>query len=43
MGAYRGERNDDDDAEMLGQEGLDPGDIDEHGNKARSQRFTPVE
>lgn len=35
MGAYRGERNDDDESEMLGQGGMEPGDLDEHGNPAR--------
>jgi hypothetical protein len=43
MDAYRGERNDDDDTEALGAQGLDPDDIDEHGNKARSGQFTPQE
>jgi hypothetical protein len=43
MDAYRGERNDDDDTEALGSQGLDPDDIDEHGNKARSGQFTPQE
>ena len=31
MDAYRGERNDDDEAEMLGEGGMEPGDLDEHG------------
>lgn len=43
MDAYRGERNDDDDTEALGSQGLDPDDVDEHGNKARSGQFTPQE
>ena len=43
MDAYRGERNDDDDTEALGSQGLDPDDIDEHGNKARTAQFTPQE
>lgn len=34
MDAYRGERNDDDQTDALGVQGLDPDDIDEHGNKA---------
>lgn len=36
MGAYRGERNDDDETEMLGEEGMEPEDLDEHGNPPRS-------
>lgn len=36
MGAYRGERNDDDETEMLGEEGMEPEDRDEHGNPPRS-------
>jgi hypothetical protein len=43
MDAYRGERNDDDEAEMIGEAGMEPDDIDEHGNKPRDQQFTPVE
>jgi hypothetical protein len=43
MGAFDGERNDDDDSEMLGQGGLEPGESDEHGNRQRNDRFTPVE
>ena len=43
MDAYRGERNDDDEAETLGQGGMEPEDMDEHGNKPRDQQFTPVE
>jgi hypothetical protein len=43
MDAYRGERNDDDETEMLGQSGMEPEDLDEHGNKPRDQQFTPVE
>ena len=31
MDAFRGERNDDDEAEMLGEGGMEPGDLDEHG------------
>lgn len=42
MDAYRGERNDDDDTEALGSQGLDPDDVDEHGNKARSEQVTPL-
>jgi hypothetical protein len=37
MGAYRGERNDDDESEMLGPDGMEPGDLDEHGNAVRDQ------
>ena len=33
--AYRGERNDDDEPESLGEGGMEPEDLDEHGNKAR--------
>lgn len=36
MGAYRGERNDDDESEMLGEEGMEPEDLDEHGNPPRN-------
>lgn len=43
MDAYRGERNDDDESEMLGQGGMEPDDLDEHGNKPRDEQFTPVE
>lgn len=35
MGAYRGERNDDDESGMLGEGGMEPGDLDEHGNAVR--------
>ena len=35
MGAYDGERNDDDESGMLGAGGMEPGDLDEHGNPAR--------
>ncbi len=35
MGAYRGERNDDDETEMLGEGGMEPGDLDDHGNVRR--------
>jgi hypothetical protein len=35
MDAYRGERNDDDESGMLGEGGMEPGDLDEHGNPAR--------
>lgn len=35
MGAYDGERNDDDESGMLGEGGMEPGDLDEHGNPAR--------
>jgi hypothetical protein len=41
MDAYRGERNDDDDTEVLGAQGLDPDDLDEHGNKARNGQSMP--
>jgi hypothetical protein len=43
MDAYRGERNDDDEAEMIGEGGMEPDDIDEHGNRPRDQQFTPIE
>lgn len=43
MDAYRGERNDDDETGSLGSQGLDPDDIDDHGNKSRSEQFTPQE
>ncbi len=35
MGAFRGERNDDDEAEMLGEGGMEPGDLDDHGTARR--------
>ena len=35
MDAYRGERNDDDEAGMLGEGGQEPGELDEHGNPRR--------
>lgn len=35
MGAFDGERNDDDESGMLGEGGMEPGDLDEHGNPAR--------
>lgn len=37
MGAYRGERNDDDEPGMLGEDGMEPGDLDEHGNARRCE------
>jgi hypothetical protein len=43
MDAYRGERNDDDEPGSLGAQGLDPDDIDDHGNKSRSAQYTPQE
>lgn len=44
MGAYRGERNDDDEAEMLGEGGMEPGDLDEHGNARRGEeQYSGVE
>lgn len=44
MDAFRGERNDDDEAEMLGEGGMEPGDLDEHGNARRGeQEYTGVE
>jgi hypothetical protein len=36
MDAYRGERSDDDESGMLGEGGMEPGDLDEHGNPRRS-------
>lgn len=35
MDAYRGERSDDDESGMLGEGGMEPGDLDEHGNARR--------
>ena len=35
MDAFRGERSDDDESGMLGEGGMEPGDLDEHGNPAR--------
>lgn len=32
-----------DEAEMLQQSGIEAGNIDEHGNPSRDQQFTPVE
>lgn len=45
MDAFRGERSDDDEAEMMGVDGMEPGDLDEHGNPRRGadEQFTPVE
>jgi hypothetical protein len=44
MDAYRGERNDDDESGMLGEGGMEPGDLDEHGNAARETAgYTGVE
>ena len=44
MDAYRGERNDDDEAGMLGEGGMEPGDLDEHGNAQRGEeQYTGVE
>ena len=37
MDAYRGERNDDDETGMLGEGGMEPGDLDEHGNPPRGE------
>jgi hypothetical protein len=31
MGAYAGERSDDDEPQMFGDDGMEPGDLDEHG------------
>ena len=36
MDAYRGERSDDDESGMLGEGGMEPGDLDEHGNPRRT-------
>ena len=36
MDAYRGERSDDDESGMLGEGGMEPGDLDEHGNPRRN-------
>lgn len=35
MDAYRGERSDDDESGMLGEAGMEPGDLDEHGSSIR--------
>ena len=44
MGAYRGERNDDDESEMLGEGGMEPGELDEHGNARRGEaQYSGVE
>ena len=44
MDAFRGERNDDDEAEMLGEGGMEPGDLDEHGNARRGEeQYTGIE
>lgn len=32
MDAFRGERSDDDESGMLGEDGMEPGDLDEHGH-----------
>ena len=44
MSAFDGERNDDDETDMLGEGGMEPGDLDEHGNPARETGgYTGVE
>jgi hypothetical protein len=44
MDAYRGERNDDDESEMLGEGGMEPGELDEHGNARRGEaQYSGVE
>ena len=44
MDAFRGERNDDDEAGMLGEGGMEPGDLDEHGNARRgAEQYTGIE
>lgn len=44
MDAFRGERNDDDEAEMLGEGGMEQGDLDEHGNARRGEaQYSGVE
>lgn len=44
MGAYRGERNDDDESEMLGEGGMEPGELDEHGTARRGEaQYSGVE
>jgi hypothetical protein len=43
MDAYRGERSDDDEPQTLGQSGLEPDDVDEHGNRPRDQQYSGVE
>jgi hypothetical protein len=43
MDAYRGERSDDDEPQTLGAGGLEPDDVDEHGNRPRDQQYSGVE
>ena len=35
MGAFDGERSDDDEPQMYGEGGMEPGELDEHGNARR--------
>lgn len=35
MGAFDGERNDDDEPQMYGEGGMEPGDLDEHGSERK--------
>lgn len=43
-GAFRGERNDDDEPDMLGRGGMEPGEFDEIGQSRLSdEQYTPVE
>lgn len=42
--AYRGERNDDDEPDMLGQGGMEPGELDEIGQvRSDDEQYTPTE
>lgn len=42
--AYRGERNDDDEPDMLGEGGMEPGELDEIGQpRQRDEQYTPTE
>lgn len=43
-GAFRGERNDDDEPDMLGKGGMEPGEFDEVGQpREGDEQYTPVE
>lgn len=42
--AFRGERNDDDESDMLGREGMEPGEFDEIGQPRQGdEQYVPVE
>lgn len=43
MDAYRGERNDDDEPQGLGEGAMEPDDADDRGNRPRDQQFPGME